>query len=102
MEQLGWLEQLQLARADYLEQAREAAFKLLRSKDYITVDDVRKECPPPDNIDGRVMGAIFTKKHFESVGFSRSVRVACHHRPIQRFRLKGTEAREPREYGDTY
>lgn len=102
MEQPNWLRQLELARSDYLDQAREAAFKLLRNKDYITVDDVRKECPPPETIDGRVMGAIFTKKYFESVGFSRSVRADCHHRPIQRFRLKGVEARQPREFGDAY
>jgi len=71
----------------YLNQARATAVVLLKRKKTITVDDVRKVCPPPENVDPRIMGAIFNTQLFESCGFVNSVRKACHHRPIRKFRL---------------
>jgi len=88
MNQLSWLEQFETYRLPYIERAREAARELLRQKDYITIDDVREVCPPPEDIDPRVMGAVFKQSEFESVGWTTSKRKVNHSRPIQRFRLK--------------
>lgn len=88
--QLDWLDLLEEHRPDYLAQAREAARRLLRDRDSITINDVREICPPPADIDPRVMGAVFRTSEFEATGeFVLSSRTTCHRRPIQRFRLSG-------------
>lgn len=81
---------LEATRKEYLEEARMAARKIALSSESktCTVDEVREVCPPPKDIDGRVMGAIFNSKDWEMVGFERSKRKTCHKRPISRFALK--------------
>jgi hypothetical protein len=85
------LPRFEAARADWLAQARAAAELLGQKMACVTVDDVRKVCPPPPDVDPRVMGAIFkTGKRgpWIKVDGERSVRRTCHHRPIARFRLR--------------
>lgn len=86
-EQLDWVELLETHRPDYLAEARSAARRLLETRPSITVNDVREVCPPPPDIDGRVMGAIFRHRDFEAVDNVRSDRSTCHHREIKRFAL---------------
>ncbi|PPC84760.1 MAG: hypothetical protein CTY35_00115 [Methylotenera sp.] len=79
-------------RSLYIAMARKSAIEIAsaRADRSVTIDDVRELCPPPDDIDPRVMGAIFTEKGvWESMGYVKSTRKTCHHRPIQRFQLLG-------------
>jgi hypothetical protein len=71
-------------REDYLAEARLAAESLANQRGVITVNDVREMCPPPANIDPRVMGAIFKSKAWHKVGYMSSSR--AHMRPIAMFR----------------
>ena len=83
-----WLSLLETHRPDYLTLARDAARKLLAERPSITINDVREVCPPPADIDPRVMGAVFRHADFEATGeFVLSSRATCHRRPIQRFTL---------------
>jgi len=73
-------------REDYLADARLAAEILVKERGAITVNDIREICPPPDNIDPRVMGAIFNRKLWQKVGYIHSSR--AHMRPIAMFERK--------------
>lgn len=73
-------------REDYLTEARSAAESLANERGVITVNDVREVCPPPKDVDPRVMGAIFRSKAWEKVGYISSTR--AHMRPIAQFRLR--------------
>lgn len=85
---LDWQEAFEEHRPDYLAEARSAARRLLETRPSITINDVREVCPPPADIDPRVMGAVFRHKDFEATGeFVLSSRNTCHRRPIQRFAL---------------
>jgi len=75
-------------RKDWLVMARAAARQLGQGGQPITVDMVRAKCPPPDSIDPRVMGAIFTRKEWENCGYIRGYRSASHGRPVATFRLR--------------
>jgi hypothetical protein len=87
-DQLDWLDLLETHRPDYLALARDAARKLLADRPAITINDVRDICPPPRDIDPRVMGAVFRHADFEPTGeFVLSSRTTCHRRPIQKFKL---------------
>lgn len=97
LHQLDWLDLLEETRPDYLALARNAARKLLETQDTITINDVREVCPPPADIDPRVMGAVFRCADFEATGeFVLSSRTTCHRRPIQRFRLSRITTEEER------
>lgn len=86
------IEALEIARADYVEQARVVALKLLEVRPSITINDVREQLPPPKDVDPRVMGAILRKPHFKRIGYVQSDRSTCHARPIAIF-IRG-DARE--------
>jgi hypothetical protein len=74
----------EMYRAEWLADARTAAVRLYWSLNRpITVDDVRRECPPPRCVDPRVMGAVFSG--WTPVGFTNSRRKTCHGRPIRLF-----------------
>lgn len=84
------LARLERIRKEYIAQARVAAEMIAAEKDdTCTVDDVRAVCPPPEHVDGRVMGAIFNTPEWEFVQYERSRRDICHKRPIARFRYVG-------------
>lgn len=82
------------SRAQWLAAARAAAEKLGCEQATVTIDDVREKCPPPVNIDPRANGAVFTRKHWELVGYRQSDRTTCHGRPIGVFRLKIQRGKE--------
>lgn len=74
----------EIHRAEWLAAARHAALRLYRQSGRpITIDEVRGVCPPPEGIDPRVMGAVFTG--WVAVGFVNSRRRMCHGRPIRLF-----------------
>lgn len=81
------LKLLEETRQNYLIDARTAAERIAADGDgTCTVDQVREVCPPPADIDGRVMGAVFNTRDWEHHGYERSSRGVCHKRPISRFR----------------
>ena len=77
---------LEETRQAYLAQARTVAVRLSNDgRRPVSVDDVRKACPPPAGIDGRVMGAIFNLPEWMPFDYVNSSRTECHGRPIRRF-----------------
>lgn len=78
---------LEVARRDWLIKARKVALDLARTQKQVTCDDVRKRLSPPKNVDGRVMGVLFHDGNWVCVGYRRSTRSECHHRPIGIFEL---------------
>lgn len=86
--QLDWLDLLETHRADWLATARDAARQLLETREWITIDHVREVCPPPRDVDPRVMGAVFKHLDFEPTGeYVASKRDTCHKRPVAKFRF---------------
>jgi len=75
-------------REEWLDRARADARMIGTRQELVTIDDVRALCPPPPDVDPRVMGAVFTRSEWESVGYQRSARRECHNRPVGVFRLK--------------
>jgi hypothetical protein len=84
------MQSLEIARSHYLSKARKAARQIALDGDgTCTVNDVRAIEPPPENIDGRVMGAIFGGRDWELDRYEKSTRAVCHKRPIARFKYVG-------------
>lgn len=81
-------------RAEYLTRARKVAQQIVaaRSVKTITVDDVRKVCPVPKNINPSVLGALFCKSDWVIVGFEQSTRAVAHSRFIRRYTPIGVNA----------
>jgi len=75
-------------RADWLDYARNVAFMLGAAGQIVTIDDVRRICPPPKHVDPRVMGAVFERKKWSYLGATASVRSTCHKRPVGQWQLK--------------
>lgn len=85
------LDLLEKTRREYVSAARDTAIKLhLDTGQPITIDDVRRVCPPPKDIDGRVMGAVLRYPEWIKTGYINSTRRACHNRPISTFIWAGT------------
>ena len=78
---------LEQTRAEFLQDARQAALRLGKKQINVTIDDVRAVCPPPAGIDPRVMGAVFKSHLWKPVGHVASARAKCHRRPVALFRL---------------
>lgn len=74
--------------SDWLETARTVAVELGKTGNIVTVDMVREFCPPPADVDPRIMGAVMPRKLWERVGYQQSSRAINHNRPIALFRLK--------------
>jgi len=79
-------------RAAWLERARDIARAIAAETGSVTIDQVRLRCPPPDDADPRLMGAVFKSDAFEPCGFVRSTRRECHQRPVSLFRLRADAA----------
>jgi hypothetical protein len=71
---------------DWLSEARAVAERLGEDGRLVTVNDVRDQCPPPPDVDPRVMGALLRKPQWELVNYVRSTRSTCHGRPVGQFR----------------
>ena len=76
------------SRSDWLEQARSVAWTIGKNGGTVTINDVRRVCPPPVEVDPRVMGAVFLRKLWRKVGYSNSSRSESHGRPVALFELK--------------
>jgi hypothetical protein len=81
----GAFDMLERTRKMYLIQARAIASRLYRETGLpVSVDDVRKVYPPPDGVDGRLMGVVF-RKGWRVAEEIKSARKTCHARPIKAF-----------------
>ena len=77
-------------RADWLTRARKAAIELGKTGQPVTVNDVRKLCPPLEGADPRVFGAVFSDRNtWDRLSYVSSDRRACHGRPVAQFKLRG-------------
>lgn len=75
-------------RAPWIERARIAAERIAQGGKIITIDMVRAECPPPSDVDPRVMGAVFRPLgKWLKVGYVQGFRTASHGRPVAQFKL---------------
>ena len=83
-----YLDLFETHRTSWLARARSIAYELAQERGQITIDDVRERLPPPSEVDPRVMGAVFSKKIFECIGYQKSIREECHRRPVRLFRLR--------------
>ena len=86
------LPHFEATRGEWIAQARAAARLLGLGGKPVTINDVRAKCPPPPDVDPRVMGAVFLARDWELLGYRGSARRACHGRPVGVFRLRGTGA----------
>lgn len=75
-------------RSQYLNDCREIAYRLCSELGSATIDDVRAANPLPQHIKPSVFTSVFTRNHYEPIGYERSKRAACGFRPIVRWRLK--------------
>ena len=82
---LGLLER---TRADWLVKARYCAFWRAWASGFVTADDIHRECPIPEGVDPRVMGAVFKSHGFVPDGYVPTKRPEAHARPIRRFVLR--------------
>jgi len=63
--------------------ARETARAVALVRGLVSSDDIWHLCPPPPDVDPRVMGAVFSdKKTWRKVSYMPSRRRECHGRPI--------------------
>jgi len=74
-------------REEWLAAARAHAVMIASERGEVSADDIHEACPPPPDIDPRVMGAVF-KGDFQLVRYEKSRRSICHNRPIGIFRLQ--------------
>jgi hypothetical protein len=79
-------------RAPWLDRARAVARRLGQGGATVTIDMVRVECPPPDDVDPRVMGAVFTRKEWENRGYMKGFRSTSHGRPVAMFKLREAQS----------
>jgi len=76
------------SQQEWLEYARQVARALCERHGETHIDAVRDICPPPEDVDPRIMGAVFKGGEFELVRYTRSMRLTCHRRVIGIHRLK--------------
>jgi len=75
-------------RKEWLARARRVAFQIGLQQKEVTINDVRAVIPPPEEVDPRVMGAVFVRQDWILLRRERSNRKRCHNRPIGVFTLK--------------
>lgn len=76
------------AGARWVEEARDAAVAIANVRDEVTSDDVWQACPPPADVDGRLLAGVFNRREWEIVGYRHSVRGRNAARQIAVWRLK--------------
>jgi hypothetical protein len=77
---------------EWIARARAHARRIAGERGQVTINDVRLVCPPPDDADPRIMGAVFGRAEFVRVGFAVSYRKSCHGRHIGVFALRAGAA----------
>jgi len=70
-------------REEWLIGARAVAKTIARMRGKVSADDLNEVYPPPKGVDPRIMGSVFSG--FRCVGYRKSRRAECHHRPIADF-----------------
>lgn len=70
----------------WIDEARSTARLLLQTRDYITIEDVLRECPRPSYLHRNTTGAVFGRG-FRSVGFVKSKSPTAKGRWIQQWAL---------------
>ena len=75
-------------RSAFLAKCRMEAFRIFNNKGQVTIDDVRDVVELPEDIDGRVFGAVFNSKSWERIGYTTTKRKSSHRRPIAIFKYK--------------
>lgn len=88
------LDLLESRRANYVIRARAAAADIYARTggQPISVDDIRAECPPPAEIDGRVMGSILRPREgWRFDGMVKSERGLNHGKWIAKFVRRGNQ-----------
>lgn len=74
--------------ADWLREARRAAYRHARDHGTVCADDVQRLCPPPPWVHHNAMGAVFKSEHFEHTGFVASRRKEARARTIRTYRIR--------------
>jgi len=84
-------------RQNFLKKCRSVARDIARTKESITIDDVRLQVQLPEGLDGRVFGAVFHSDEWEKVGYINSKQKENHGRPIGVFKIKNPKPPEMSE-----
>ena len=84
---------LEKRHPELVKRLRDVARQLALEKGEITADDVHDAHPIPELIDGRIMGAVFGRKHWVCTGYVPSRRKDKNHgRRIARWQLREAQA----------
>src|ERR1044072_315419 len=78
----------QRERNEWLHDARMTAKRLLRTRYYITIEDVLKSCPRPSYVHRNVTGHVFQDDDFVFKGYTKSRRPISNGRTISFWTLK--------------
>jgi hypothetical protein len=77
------------SQGKWLDKARVWAQQRAREKGEVCADDVWFGCPPPPDVDRRVLGGVFQPRDlWEVVRYKPSIRRSCHGRPIAVHKLR--------------
>jgi hypothetical protein len=75
--------------AEWLLQARRAAWKYAKQNGVVTADEIHHLAPMPKWQHRNAAGAVFKCKWFEQIGFTTSVRKSAHARTIRQYKAVG-------------
>lgn len=67
---------------DYITKARAVAEILAAKQGSVTINDVLKICPRPENVHPNAIGAIMRSKHLKLISFVHSDKISAHARRI--------------------
>ena len=84
------LDHLAETHEEYFTRARKWAIAYANETGSVIVDDVYRACPPPADIDGRVMGSVMRCKELVAGEYVLTTRSSSHGRPVRRFYPKET------------
>jgi hypothetical protein len=82
------LDKFEETRTEFLRQCRIIAYEVFRNNGRVTIDDVRGRVEIPNEVDGRVFGAVFNSKEWQRIGYESTKVKSSHRRPIGVFVLK--------------
>ena len=82
------LDALERTRGEYIAWAIVVAHNVIAEQGFVTADDIHEHCPPPADIDPRVIGAVLCPRNFFYVGTVTSRRAINHGRTIGVWRKK--------------
>lgn len=74
-------------KREWVEECRATARILLKTRPFITIEDVLKECPRPSHVHRNTTGTVFNDSDFKCVGWLPSKRPAMNGRYVRTWRL---------------